>query len=95
MPVEVVPEIAEEPEKFAAPPPATVARRAKSYSDFYNVVRNQVKRENRLEKSRKKSRQDIRTELQFADWYDARREELLDASHEEYKYVCFAFNNRN
>ncbi|KAI9666353.1 MAG: Golgi transport complex subunit 3 [Bathelium mastoideum] len=85
VPVEVVPEIAEEVEKLAGPPSATIARRAKSYSDFYEVVRDQVKKEHRLERSRKKSRQDIRTELQLSDWYGGKKDALLDASHEEYK----------
>lgn len=67
------------------PPPATVARRAKSYSDFYDVVRAHVKREKELE--RKKEQELIGNELQFAGWYGGVHEELLDASHEEYKYA--------
>jgi hypothetical protein len=45
-----------------------------------------VKKEKELE--RKKAQQQIGTELQFAEWYDNMDEELLDASHEEYKYAC-------
>ena len=87
MPVEVVPEVPEEAENVTGPPPATIARRAKSYSDFYDVVRAHIKREHRLEKSRRKSREEIKTELQFETWFGGKSRVLLDASHEEYKYV--------
>jgi hypothetical protein len=73
------------PGKLNGPPPATVARRAKSYSDFYSVVRAHIKRERALEK--KKSRDNLSTELEFAEWYGGINEELLEASHEEYMYV--------
>ena len=82
---EDIPEAAEEerPGKLNGPPPATVARRAKSYSDFYTVVRAHLKKEKALEK--KKSRENISGELEFADWYGSVNEELLEASHEEYR----------
>ncbi|RMZ70541.1 sec34-like family [Pyrenophora seminiperda CCB06] len=81
---EVIPETAEEEPagRLNGPPPATVARRAKSYSDFYTVVRAHLKKEKALEK--KKSREDISTELGFAEWYGGVSDELLEASHEEY-----------
>jgi hypothetical protein len=69
-------------EKGTGPPEATVARRAKSYSDFYDVVRAHLKREK--ESERKKSREDIGNELEFAEWYGGISDELLEASHEEY-----------
>ncbi|KAL1800143.1 hypothetical protein ACET3X_000485 [Alternaria dauci] len=82
--VEAIPEAAEEdrPGKLNGPPPATVARRAKSYSDFYTVVRAHLRKEKALEK--KKSREDISTELEFAKWYGGLSDELLEASHDEY-----------
>ncbi|KAI0625702.1 Sec34 domain-containing protein [Pyrenophora tritici-repentis] len=82
--VEAIPETVEEETlgKLNGPPPATVARRAKSYSDFYTVVRAHLKKEKALEK--KKSREDISTELEFAEWYGGVSDELLEASHEEY-----------
>ncbi|KAI4627321.1 uncharacterized protein J4E87_003884 [Alternaria ethzedia] len=82
---EAIAETAEDdrPGKLNGPPPATVARRAKSYSDFYTVVRAHLKKERALEK--KKSREDISTELEFADWYGGVSDELLEASHEEYR----------
>ncbi|RYN68627.1 hypothetical protein AA0118_g1248 [Alternaria tenuissima] len=83
--VEAIPETADEdrPGKLNGPPPATVARRAKSYSDFYMVVRAHLRKERALEK--KKSCEDISTELEFADWYGGLSDELLEASHDEYR----------
>jgi hypothetical protein len=75
----------ERPGKLSGPLPATVARRAKSYSDFYTVVRAHLKKEKALEK--KKSREDISTELEFAEWYGGVSDALLEASHEEYRWV--------
>ncbi|KAF1977075.1 Sec34-domain-containing protein [Bimuria novae-zelandiae CBS 107.79] len=73
----------DQPESLHGPPPATVARRAKSYSDFYDVVRAHLKKEKELE--RKKSRENMANELDFTEWYNGVHDELLDASHEEYK----------
>ncbi|CAI9632971.1 sec34-domain-containing protein [Alternaria burnsii] len=83
--VEAIPETADEDRsgRLNGPPPATVARRAKSYSDFYTVVRAHLRKERALEK-KKKSREDISTELDFADWYGGLSDELLEASHDEY-----------
>ena len=56
------------------PPPATVARRAKSYSDFYDVVRAHLKREklegDKSDKdvNRRKSREHMANDSDFADW---------------------------
>lgn len=72
-------------EKDNGPPLATVARRAKSYSDFYDVVRAHLKKEKDLE--RKKSQENISDELDFVEWYSGVDEELLDASHDDYTYV--------
>ncbi|KAL1595543.1 Golgi transport complex subunit 3 [Nothophoma quercina] len=81
---EGIPESVEEaPAKLNGPPPATVARRAKSYSDFYSVVRAHIKKENALAK--KKSQGNISNELDFSAWYGGVNEELLEASHDEYK----------
>jgi hypothetical protein len=77
--------VEEAPGKLNGPPPATVARRAKSYSDFYSVVRAHIKKERALEK--KKSQENLSTELEFAEWYGNINEELLEASHDEYRQV--------
>jgi hypothetical protein len=60
-----------------------VARRAKSYSDFYSVVRAHIKKEKALQ--RKKSQENISSELDFAEWYGGVNDDLLEASHDEYK----------
>lgn len=60
-----------------------MARRAKSYSDFYSVVRAHIRKEKALVK--KKSQENISNELDFAAWYGGVNEELLEASHDEYK----------
>jgi conserved oligomeric Golgi complex subunit 3 len=49
--------IEEAAEKDNSPPKATVARRAKSYSDFYDIVTAHLKKEKELE--RKKSKENI------------------------------------
>ncbi|KAL1638248.1 Golgi transport complex subunit 3 [Neofusicoccum ribis] len=86
-PVEAIPDIVEEPEEENGPPQATVARRAKSFSDFYDVARAHIKKERDLEKQKlkKRSRDQLRTELDFGDWYNGISDELLDASHGEYQ----------
>jgi hypothetical protein len=65
-----------------------VARRARSYSDFYAVARAHLKKEKALEK--KKSQNYLSTELEFAEWYGGVNEELLEASHEEYRWASKA-----
>ncbi|KAL5114386.1 Golgi transport complex subunit 3 [Pleosporales sp. CAS-2024a] len=70
------------PARLSGPPPATVARRAKSYSDFYTAVRAHLKKEKALEK--KKSRDTLASELDFAEWYGGVSPALLEASHDEY-----------
>ncbi|OCK81332.1 Sec34-domain-containing protein [Lepidopterella palustris CBS 459.81] len=83
--VEGITEIIEDAGKTNEPPKATVARRAKSYSDFYDVVRAHMRKERGLEREKRRSRENIRTELEFAEWYAGVSEELLVASHEEYQ----------
>jgi hypothetical protein len=82
-------EVAEDaPEKANGPPRATVARRAKSYSDFYNVVRAHLKKEKEHEDTgrvKEKEQAQITSELEFAEWYGGVSDELLEASHDEYK----------
>ncbi|KAF1984127.1 Sec34-domain-containing protein [Aulographum hederae CBS 113979] len=87
--VEAIAESIENPGRPKSPPPATVARRAKSYSDFYDVVRAHIKKERRLqlekEKLHKRSQGKLRNDLQFGEWYNGLSEELQDASHEDYQ----------
>ncbi|KAI9834233.1 MAG: hypothetical protein M1819_003071 [Sarea resinae] len=89
-PAEEIGDIPEEPELPKDPPEATVARRAKSYSDFYNVVRAQIKKDalGRAQKANEneKPRSGIKTELDLGLWYQDIESNLIDASHEEYQY---------
>jgi len=48
-------------------------------------VRAHIKKEKALEK--KKSRENLSTELDFAEWYGGVNDELLEASHDEYRQV--------
>ena len=83
----IVETLEEATDKDNGPPKATVARRAKSYSDFYEVVTAHLKKEKEKELERKSSRENIGNELEFAEWYSGVNDELLEASHDEYKYV--------
>ena len=71
------------------PPKATLARRAKSYSDFYEVAIGFLNKEAKSEKSRddfeplEKSLDNTLSETTFERLED----DLLDASQEEYQYV--------
>ncbi|QDS71416.1 hypothetical protein FKW77_003306 [Venturia effusa] len=70
------------------PPPATLARRAKSYSDFYDVVRDHIRKQYKQEKTtyKKRARQNlIRTDADFGAWYNGIKRDLLHSSHEEYQ----------
>ena len=71
------------------PPTATLARRAKSYSDFYDIVRAYVRKEQLEEKKHKraqlKKKEEWRDESEFAAWYSGVKSELEDAAHEEYQ----------
>ncbi|KAI9707661.1 MAG: Golgi transport complex subunit 3 [Candelina mexicana] len=79
-------DIVEEPESTRiGPPAATVARRAKSYSDFYDVVRAQIKSNIPTEKTAVGGASSIKSELEFGDWYHQIEDELLEASQEEYQ----------
>jgi hypothetical protein len=96
-PVEALLQSVEEDESPKGPPEATVARRAKSYSDFYDVVRAHIKKENKLEREKQRKRyrqQQLKTELDFGAWYHGVKDDLLDASHEEYQYVGTGIMNK-
>jgi hypothetical protein len=90
-PVEDLLHVGEEEEQQKGPPAATLARRAKSHSDFYDVVRAHLRKEHKLEKEqeRKMAKQQISTDVEFGAWYGGIKEDLLDASHEEYQCVRF------
>lgn len=65
------------------PPQATLARRAKSYSDFYDVAMSFLNKSNTDE-----PRDVFRQENSIVRvGYEDVEDEMLDGSQEEYKYV--------
>lgn len=71
------------------PPKATLARRAKSYSDFYEVAMAYINKETREGKTQ--NEHDIeggepKTPL-FEERYSALEDDLVDGSLEEYQYA--------
>lgn len=80
----------EETTLVKSPPMATVARRAKSYSDFYRVARAQLLKDSRNIRTKEKEKVICETYVdrgfQFENIYDAHEAELLDASQEEIRY---------
>ncbi len=76
------------------PPKASVTRKSQSYSDFHDAVKATLgrgagagagagnKRHSRLDEG-----SEIKTELDFIDWYHNLEHDLLDASHDEYTLV--------
>lgn len=88
-PSDPITELFEETSGLKGPPEATLARRAKSYSDFYEVAMNCLNKEAKIEKPKdvletlEHRREGISLGLQF----EALEDDLLDASQEEYQYV--------
>ncbi|KAI9823282.1 MAG: Golgi transport complex subunit 3 [Thelocarpon impressellum] len=85
--VEGIADIVEEPEQSSGPPEATVARRAKSYSDFYDAATAQLRRDARSGKEPRtaaSSAKDVKTELDLRHWYKGIDRQLQDAGNEEY-----------
>jgi conserved oligomeric Golgi complex subunit 3 len=90
--VEDIIEDIEESGLSKGPPKATVTKRAKSHSDFYEVVRAHIKKERQrhLENDKKKkkvSREQLQNEVDFERWYSGVGNDLLEAGHEEYRLV--------
>ena len=78
--------ISEKAAGLGIPSPVTIARRAKSYSDFYDAMKAQLKRGSEDGRNGKGSLStEIKTELDFADWYRNFEFELEDSSNEEYR----------
>ena len=86
-----------EEEKDDGPPEATIARRAKSYSDFYDVVKAQIEKDAGKRRRRRKKDSNFdalalggsaaissRQDEPILDLYN---DELLEASQQEYTYA--------
>jgi conserved oligomeric Golgi complex subunit 3 len=72
-----------------------VAKRAKSYNDFYDIVRGQMKEELREHKQKRRQRNHyLANEVEFESWYSGLENELLDASHDEYRFVNYSISQR-
>ena len=81
------------------PPEATVARRAKSFGDFYDVVRGYLKIEDEGEgeavsleqgldgKPKRMSVEEIGTERELYDWYNGLEDKLVQAGNDEFVLV--------
>ena len=71
------------------PPPATVARRAKSYTDFYHVARAHITKETKKLKAEEqqnfKASRNEETSAHTYSSYDAYDDQLLDASLEDFQ----------
>lgn len=71
------------------PPKATLAKRAKSYSDFYEVAMSYINKETnegKTQNERDTEGEEPATPL-FEERYSALEDELVDGSLEEYQYA--------
>ncbi|KAI0836041.1 Sec34-like family protein [Hypoxylon sp. FL0890] len=94
--VEQLAELYEEPETTIDPPEPTLNRRAKSYSDFYHVVRAQLSKDAAAAKKRRRKARErnldalMVEELDKANTHQGLRQlesldsELIESSHQEY-----------
>lgn len=72
------------------PPEATLARRAKSYSDFYHVVRAQITKDAKKAKEERGAEMlapTMRGGLDFEKQFEGLEDDLLEASQEEFQYA--------
>lgn len=81
--------IYEDATTIKSPPQATLARRAKSYSDFYDVAMSFLSKENQRETPRDvlEPNEDKADAITLIARYEDVEDELLEESQEEYQYV--------
>lgn len=76
----------EETPGLKGPPEATLVRRAKSYSDFYDVAMSYLQNDSKIEK-----KNDVFNEKSgkstVEDPFEELENDLLDESHKEFQYV--------
>ncbi|KAI4233339.1 MAG: hypothetical protein LQ352_008262 [Teloschistes flavicans] len=84
--LDAIEESSAEARRNAAPPEATLNRRAQSYSNFHHAVTSVFGADSTtLEREKEdKPNEHIKDDLNFADWYDSIEDDLLDASHDNY-----------
>jgi hypothetical protein len=82
-------ELFEETSGLKGPPEATLARRAKSYSDFYEVAKEYLNKEAKIQKTKDAFEipQERLDNYSFNSRYEELEDDLLDASHQVYQYV--------
>lgn len=83
---EPIMELFEDGVGLRGPPKATLARRAKSYSNFYDVATEYLSKDAKVQKPRDKLEPVIKSKS-FLDNFEDFEDDLLDESHEEYQYV--------
>jgi len=95
--VETLEELYEEVKGDNSPPEAALSRRAKSYSDFYDIVQAHIQKDSA--KKRRRRRRDVTlnalavegadavSERQDEPILDLFKDELLDASQHDYLYA--------
>jgi len=88
--VEILPPVDSSSSNIHCTPKATVARRAKSYTDFYHVARAQFKenKEKQFKHVKRRSRDSLKGE-EFGKWPEDLSDSLLNSSHERYKYDAY------
>ena len=69
------------------PPTATVARRAKSYGDFYRAAKSQLHKDGVDVRKKQTPTSALKTELQLGDWLAEQEEELVEAAHQDYRFA--------
>ena len=96
-------ELYEEEKDDNSPPEAAIARRAKSYSDFYDIVKLHIEKDKDLVKRRRWRRKNVNLSalaVEGADTVSTRRnepitdtlkDELLEASQQEYLYATRSY----
>ena len=72
-------------EEVLGPPKATLSRRAQSYTDFHHAVRAVLQTESASEDRDSKKADNIKDDLGFNEWYQNIEEDLLEASHIDYR----------
>ena len=77
----------------SGPPEATLIRRAQSYSDFHDAVKAVLGQDASVQEKEKGGGHEkydnivIKSELDFAEWYNDLEQDLLDSSHNDYTWV--------
>lgn len=66
-----------------------MSRRAKSYGDVYDAAREFVRkeREKATGATQETTKQQLQDEVDFEKWYSSVGQDLVDSSHEEYRYA--------